>query len=81
MATDIEIAQSVTPRPIEEIAASIGVDSDYLELYGRHKAKIDYNFLKDHPAEPGKLILVTAINPTPAGEGKTTTTFGLADAL
>ncbi len=81
MATDIEIAQSVTPRPIEEIAASIGVDSDYLELYGRHKAKIDYNFLKDHPAEPGKLILVTAINPTPAGEGKTTTTVGLADAL
>lgn len=81
MPTDIEIAQSITPKPITEIAEKVGVDLDYLELYGKYKAKIDYNFLNDHPADPGKLILVTAITPTPAGEGKTTTTVGLADGL
>ena len=81
MPTDIEIAQSTTPKPITEIAAKAGVEQDYLELYGKYKAKIDYNFLNEHPANPGKLILVTAINPTPAGEGKTTTTVGLSDGL
>ena len=80
MPSDIEIAQSVTPEPITQIAAKIGVGEDELELYGKYKAKIDYNVLKE-PSTPGKLVLVTAINPTPAGEGKTTTTVGLADGL
>jgi formate--tetrahydrofolate ligase len=79
--SDIEIAQSVQPRPIAEIAEKVGIPSEYLELYGNYKAKIDYNYLREHPSTPGKLILVTAINPTPAGEGKTTTTVGLGDAL
>ena len=80
--TDIEIAQSVTPKHILEIAASAGVDEKYVELYGRSKAKIDLSLLKDKEDEKdGKLILVTAITPTPAGEGKTTTTIGLADGL
>ena len=80
--TDIEIAQSCTMKPITEIAKTAGVDSEYLELYGNYKAKVDYALLKDKADEPnGKLILVTAINPTPAGEGKTTTTVGLADGL
>lgn len=67
--------------PITEIAAKAGVPEEYLEQYGRYKAKIDYNLLNNTEGKDGKLILVTAINPTPAGEGKTTTTIGLADAL
>jgi len=81
MLSDIEIAQATKPQPITEIAAKAGVPAEYLELYGNYKAKIDYNLLRDQQHEPGKLILVTAINPTPAGEGKTTTTVGLSDAL
>ncbi|MBR5260305.1 MAG: formate--tetrahydrofolate ligase, partial [Eggerthellaceae bacterium] len=81
MLTDIEIAQATTPEKIGAIAAKAGVDEKYLELYGNYKAKVDYNLLREEEHEPGKLILVTAINPTPAGEGKTTTTVGLADAL
>lgn len=81
MKTDIEIAQSYKMKPITEIAAKIGIPEDYLEAYGRYKAKIDTAFLKNETRKDGKLVLVTAINPTPAGEGKTTTTIGLADAL
>ncbi len=79
--TDIEIAQECEMRPITEIAAKAGIDDKYLEQYGKYKAKIDYNLLKASDAPNGKLILVTAINPTPAGEGKTTTTVGLADGM
>lgn len=79
--SDIEIAQETTMSPITEIAAKAGIDEKYLEQYGKYKAKIDYNLLKDSNAPDGKLVLVTAINPTPAGEGKTTTTVGLADGL
>ena len=79
--TDIEIAQSTPMRPITEIAKVAGVDEQYLELYGNYKAKVDYHLLKETDRPDGKLILVTAINPTPAGEGKTTTTVGLADGL
>ena len=79
--TDIEIAQECEPRPITEIAAKAGIDDKYLEQYGKYKAKIDYNLLKEVPGENGKLVLVTAINPTPAGEGKTTTSVGLADGM
>ena len=79
--TDIEIAQACTMQPITEIAEVAGVDEKYLELYGKYKAKVDYNLLRETDREDGKLILVTAINPTPAGEGKTTTTVGLADGL
>lgn len=82
MLSDIEIAQSCEKKKITEIAEKLGVDEQYLELYGNYKAKIDYRLLKDMADKPdGKLILVTAINPTPAGEGKTTTTVGLGDAL
>lgn len=81
MLTDIEIAQASEPMMITEVASRAGVDSKYLELYGNYKAKVDYNMLKDMPSKSGKLVLVTAINPTPAGEGKTTTTVGLADGL
>lgn len=81
MLSDIEIAQATKARPITEIAKKAGVPESYLELYGNYKAKVDYNLLRDEQHKPGKLILVTAINPTPAGEGKTTTTVGLADAL
>ena len=81
MKTDIEIAQSYKMKPITEIAAKIGIPENYLEAYGRYKAKIDTAFLKNESRKDGKLVLVTAINPTPAGEGKTTTTIGLADAL
>ncbi len=82
MMTDIEIAQSVKPRHILEIAKFAGVDEKYLELYGRNKAKIDLSLLSDlEDRKNGKLVLVTAITPTPAGEGKTTTTIGLADGL
>ena len=79
--TDIEIAQSCQMKNIREIAAAAGVPECYLETYGNYKAKVDYNLLHDHPAPDGKLILVTAISPTPAGEGKTTTSVGLADGL
>lgn len=81
MLTDIEIAQATKPQHIKEIAAKAGVADEYLEMYGNYKAKVDYNLLLNEQHEDGKLILVTAINPTPAGEGKTTTTVGLADAL
>ncbi|MDD6980206.1 MAG: formate--tetrahydrofolate ligase [Clostridia bacterium] len=79
--TDIEIAQSCTMRPITEIAAKAGIGEEYLEPYGKYKAKVDLSLLKDCSRKDGKLILVTAITPTPAGEGKTTTTIGLADGL
>ena len=79
--SDIEIAQETTMLPITEIAKEAGVDDKYLEQYGKYKAKVDYNILNDVQRENGKLILVTAINPTPAGEGKTTTTVGLADGM
>ena len=82
MMTDIEIAQSVTPKHILEIAKSAGIDEKYIELYGKNKAKLDLSLLSDlQNRSDGKLVLVTAINPTPAGEGKTTTTIGLADGL
>ena len=82
MMTDIEIAQSVTPKHILEVSKSIGIDEKYIELHGKNKAKIDLSFLEDtKDKKSGKLILVTAITPTPAGEGKTTTTIGLADGL
>ena len=80
MMTDIEIAQSIPMRPITEIAATAGIPDDALEQYGKYKAKIDLGKLPQ-TGKQGKLILVTAINPTPAGEGKTTTTIGLADGM
>ncbi|MCI7095867.1 MAG: formate--tetrahydrofolate ligase [Clostridiales bacterium] len=80
--SDIEIAQETEMLHITEIAKTAGVAPKYLEQYGNYKAKVDYNILKDMADKPnGKLVLVTAINPTPAGEGKTTTTVGLADAM
>ena len=81
MKTDIEIAQSTQLLPITQIAEKAGIDEKYLEPYGRVKAKISLDLLKENERKDGKLILVTAITPTPAGEGKTTTTIGLADAL
>ncbi|MBQ3550618.1 MAG: formate--tetrahydrofolate ligase [Clostridia bacterium] len=81
MKTDIEIAQSVEMKPITEIAKSAGIDDKYLEQYGKYKAKVDLSLLNDSDRKDGKLILVTAITPTPAGEGKTTTTIGLADGM
>ncbi len=79
--SDIEIAQSITPKHILEVALAAGIDNKYLEQYGNYKAKIDLSILNETKRENGKLILVTAITPTPAGEGKTTTTVGLADGL
>ena len=80
--TDIEIAQETPMQHITEVAKTAGVDPKYLEQYGNYKAKVDYNILNDLADKPnGKLVLVTAINPTPAGEGKTTTTVGLADGM
>ncbi len=79
--SDIEIAQSAKMAHISEIAKTAGVDEKYIEQYGNYKAKIDLSFLNECKKENGKLILVTAITPTPAGEGKTTTTIGLADGL
>ena len=82
MLSDIEIAQSCQMRPIAEVAAAAGLDADDLELYGKYKAKLStdvWTKLEGH--ENGKLVLVTAINPTPAGEGKTTTTVGLGQAM
>ena len=83
MRSDIEIAQSVQMQPIGEIAKKLDIPEQYIELYGRYKAKVDYHYYTEHLANKpdAKLILVTAINPTPAGEGKTTTTIGVADAL
>ena len=81
MPSDIEIAQAATPELISEIAKKVGIKDKYLEVYGNYKAKVDFNLLREEEHTPGKLILVTAINPTPAGEGKTTTTVGLSDAL
>ena len=78
---DIEIAQEAKPLPITDIADACGMDGAYIEQYGRYKAKIDNRFLKETNRPDGKLVLVTAITPTPAGEGKTTTTVGLADGL
>lgn len=79
--SDIEIAQRNEKLDIREVAANAGIDEKYLELYGNHKAKVNYALLNDMDKPDGKLILVTAITPTPAGEGKTTTTVGLADGL
>ena len=80
--SDIQIAQEAKPQDIREIAKKIGLDADDVELYGKYKAKVDYNLLKrDNGGKKAKLILTTAINPTPAGEGKTTTTIGVADGL
>lgn len=79
--SDIEIAQSTKMHPITEIAKIAGVDEEYLEQYGKYKAKVDYALLKKSERKNGKLVLVTAITPTPAGEGKTTTTIGLADGM
>lgn len=81
MKTDIEIAQSIQPKHIDEIAKVAGIENKYLEHYGKYKAKVSLDLLKLPSAKKGKLILVTAITPTPAGEGKTTTTIGLADGL
>ena len=79
--SDIEIAQQCKMQPITEIAKKAGIPADKLEQYGNYKAKIDLSLLKESDAKDGKLILVTAITPTPAGEGKTTTTIGLADGM
>ena len=79
--SDIEIAQETTMQHITEVAKTAGVDPKYLEQYGNYKAKVDYNILNETSERSGKLVLVTAINPTPAGEGKTTTTVGLADGM
>ena len=81
MKTDIEIAQETKLKNIKEIAKVAGISEDYLDYYGNHKAKISLKLLEDNKNKDGKLILVTAINPTPAGEGKTTVTIGLSDAL
>ena len=81
MPTDIEIAQSTALENVYDIARHAGIDEKYLEPYGRYKAKVDLKLLSENPAPDGKLILVTAMTPTPAGEGKTTTTIGLADGL
>ena len=82
MKSDIEIAQETQMEPIAKIAEKLGIDDKYIESYGKYKAKIDYNMLNDYQdKKDAKLVLVTAINPTPAGEGKTTTTVGLGDAL
>ena len=82
MKTDIQIAQEAVMEPVIEVAKRLNMDAEELELYGKYKAKISDEYLKKIDSNPeGKLILVTAINPTPAGEGKTTTTIGVADAL
>ena len=82
MLSDIEIAQSAKIKPIAEIAEQAGIDPDKLEFYGKYKAKLPLNYIRDLPERPdAKLILVTAMNPTPAGEGKTTVSIGLAQGL
>ena len=78
--SDIEIAQATSMDSILDVARAAGIETKYMEQYGNYKAKVDYNYLRDKSnKKDGKLILVTAITPTPAGEGKTTTTVGLAD--
>ena len=79
MLSDIEIAQSVKPRPITDVAKDLGLGADDIDLYGKYKAKVPLE-LSQRPAK-GKLVLVTAISPTPAGEGKSTVSVGLAQAL
>ena len=79
--SDIEIAQQSTMYPITEIAKELGIPEDTIDLYGKYKAKLDLSLMQDSSRKNGKLVLVTAINPTPAGEGKTTTSIGLADGL
>ena len=82
MLSDIEIAQQVKMQPVTEIAEKLGIDQEDLELYGKYKAKLSYDLIrKVEDRKPGKLVLVTAITPTPAGEGKSTTTVGLAQGL
>ena len=82
MKTDIQIAQEAVMKPITEVAAGLGIEPDELELYGKYKAKISDEYMEKISSRPdGKLILVTAINPTPAGEGKTTTSVGLGQAF
>ena len=82
MKTDIEIAQEATMEPIVTVAAKLGIGEEDLELYGRYKAKLSEEYIRSIQDRPdGKLILVTAINPTPAGEGKTTTSVGLGEAF
>ena len=79
MKSDIQIAQEAVMKPIREIASSIGLDDEQIEFYGKYKAKIDVNRISKE--KKGKLVLVTAMSPTPAGEGKSTVTIGLADAF
>ncbi|HEX2976230.1 MAG TPA: formate--tetrahydrofolate ligase, partial [Bacteroidales bacterium] len=81
MKSDIEIAQNAGIKPIAEIAEKLGIDPDKLELYGRYKAKIPISLIDEEKVKKAKLILVTAITPTPPGEGKTTTSIGLAQGL
>ena len=81
MKTDIDIAQSAVIRPITEVAKKMGLTEDDLELYGKYKAKLPLSLIDDKKAAKAKLILVTAITPTPAGEGKTTTSIGLAQGM
>ncbi|NLA76920.1 MAG: formate--tetrahydrofolate ligase, partial [Clostridiales bacterium] len=81
MLSDIEIAQNATARPISEIAERAGIDVKYLEPHGKYKAKVSGGYIAETKRPEGKLILVTAITPTAAGEGKTTVSIGLADAL
>src|SRR5579864_5024995 len=85
MHNDLQIAQAAHLRPIVDVASDLGLSSDDLELYGQYKAKLSFSavnrLLRDESASKGKIVLVTAITPTPAGEGKTTTTIGLAQAL
>ena len=81
MKSDIEIAQAAQMQPITQVAEKLGLTEDEISLYGKYKAKVDYSILKEETHTQGKLVLVTAINPTPAGEGKTTTTVGLADGM
>jgi formate--tetrahydrofolate ligase len=79
---DLEIARAARMKPIEDVARTVGIPADALHAYGRHKAKVSFDFIAGLNTRPeGKLILVTAITPTPAGEGKTTTTVGLGDGL
>ena len=82
MASDIEIAQAATPKPIAEIAGALNIPDEALDPYGRIKGKVNLDWLLEQPVrENARMILVTAVSPTPAGEGKTTTTVGLGDAL
>ena len=82
MLSDIKIAQQASMQPIADIAAGLGIDESYIEPYGKYKCKLDHALYRSLSGRPdGKLILVTAINPTPAGEGKTTTSVGLGEAM